>query len=69
MTATKPEIVRVTDTTPPTLVRDLMEARIRRLMARRAGLADAWPHRAERAELMVEIGVGIDEFNRLVLGR
>jgi hypothetical protein len=58
-------------TTLPTdaLVVDIIEAKVRTLMARRAGLPDAWPHRGERAELSVEIDACLERLNWLVLGR
>lgn len=60
------EIARVTDSTPPTLVRDLLEARARRLMAQRAALPNAWPHRAERAELLAEVDATLTAYNDTV---
>lgn len=47
------------------LVIELVEARCRRLMAERAALPDAWPHRGKRAELRVLIGVAIDQWLEL----
>lgn len=44
------------------MVCELIEARARRLMAERAALPDAWPHRSKRAELRVEIQTALDQW-------
>jgi hypothetical protein len=64
----------VTTTAPGTaptavLVRDVLEADIRRLMARRAALPATWEFRGERAELLAEADAKLEQFNLLVLGR
>lgn len=51
------------------LVRDVLEAEIRRLMAHRAALPTTWQFRGERAELAAEANAKLEKFNLLVLGR
>ena len=54
---------RVEETLPTdVLVVELIEARCRRLMAERAALPDAWPHRGKRAELGQQIQVALDQW-------
>jgi hypothetical protein len=51
-----------------TLVVDLIEARTRRLMAERASLPEAYPHRSKRAELRVLITAALDQYGPLAWG-
>lgn len=51
------------------LVVDLIEARTRLLMAKRAALPNAYPHRGTRSELKAEINASLERWNWLVLGR
>lgn len=58
-------------TTLPTdaLVSDVLEAKCRQLMARRAALPNTWVNRKERARLVAEVDVILERWNWLVLGR
>ena len=60
---------RVEETLPTeVMVRDLVRARCERLMAERAALPDAWPHRGKRAELRQQIQVALDQWNEMRRG-
>lgn len=52
----------MTETTAPDSVRDVVEARCRRLMAERAGLPMTWKTRGDRRELMALIEDELDEW-------
>jgi hypothetical protein len=54
--------VRITDDTPAPLVRDVVEARTRRLMAELARTPDSWPTRGEHKTLRQEIDDSLDEW-------
>lgn len=49
------ETIVVTDDTTREELLEIHEARVRRLMAERANLPEAWPHRERRAELSRQI--------------
>lgn len=51
------------------LVRDVIEAETRRLMAERAALPKTWTYRAERRELGKRIDDHLERFNWLTLRR
>lgn len=69
MTATKPEVVRITDDTPVATVLDVVEARTRRLMHELSTVPDQWPTRQAHAAVLAIVNDSIDEYNRLTLGR
>ena len=52
-----------------TLVAEATEAECRRVMAQRAAIKLRYDTRAKRAELLAEVGMLLDEWNLLVLGR
>lgn len=54
--------VRISDGTPDQIVREVIEARTRRLMAELAATPDAWPHRQARAELATAVQDSLDEW-------
>lgn len=58
----------VNDSTPPTLVAELVEARTRRLMSELARTPDAWPTRQARRELAVLVQDSLDEYLALTGG-
>lgn len=57
--------IRVSDETPIPLVRDVLEARTRRLMAQLARTPDSWPTRAEHRVLRGQVDEALDEWNGL----
>ena len=51
-------------TSPDATRADLLEAKARGLMARRAGLLPAWNTRVRRAEMLAAIERALDEYNQ-----
>lgn len=54
--------VRISDGTPDQIVREVIEARVRRLMAERARLPQWGDGRRERKRLLVDIDDSLDEW-------
>lgn len=57
--------IRVTDETPTQTVREVIEARTRRLMAERCRLPEWGDGRRERVKMLAVIDDSLDEFNLL----
>ena len=56
-------------TAAPVLVRDVAEAKCRKVMASRAGIKLRYDTRMVRADLLDDINALLDECNLLALGR
>lgn len=54
--------LRINEGTPDQIVREVVEARTRRLMSELARTPDAWPHRQAQAELARAVQDSLDEW-------